>query len=35
MECNKLLQNVTQCKCLIHKMLRNGEAETAESYELI
>ena len=30
MECNKLLQNVTECTCLIHEMLQNAEAETME-----
>ena len=35
MECNKLLQNVTECRCLIYEILRNAEAETTECYEMI
>ena len=34
MERNKLLQNVTKCRCLIHEMSRNAEAETTECYEM-
>ena len=34
MECNQFLQNVTECTCLIHEMLRNAEAETTECYEM-
>ena len=33
-ECKKFLQNVTYCRCLIHEMLRNAEAETTEVYEV-
>ena len=35
MECSKLLQNVMECRCLIHKMLRNAEAEARECSEMI
>ena len=35
MECNKLLQNVTECRCLIHEMLWNIEAETTQCYKMI
>ena len=31
----KRLQNVTECRCLIHEMLWNAEAETRECYEMI
>ena len=35
MECNKSLQNVTECGCLIHEILWNAEAEAIECYEMI
>ena len=35
MECNELLQNVTECGCLNREMLRNAEVETTECYEII
>ena len=35
MKCNKLLQNVTECRSLIHEMSRNTKAETTDCYEMI
>ena len=35
MECNELLQNVTGCRCLIHQILWNAEAETTGYYKMI
>ena len=35
MKCNKLLQNVTKCRFLIHEILRNADAETMECCEMI
>ena len=35
MERNKLVQTVTECRCLIHEMLWNAEAEITEVYEMI
>ena len=34
MGCNKFLQIVTQCRCLIHKILRNAEAEKQKRNDL-
>ena len=28
-------QNITGCRCLIHEILRNAEAETMECYKMI
>ena len=33
MECNNLLQNVTEYRCLIQEILQNAEAKTAECYK--
>ena len=36
MECKKKkLQNVKECRSLIHEMLRNTDEETTEYYEMI
>ena len=35
MECNKLSQFVTECRCLIHEIFKNAEAETMECSEII
>ena len=34
MECNILLQNVTECRYLIRKILQNVEAEITECDEM-
>ena len=35
MECNKVLQNATECRCLIHKVLQNAEGETTAYYKVM